>query len=172
MSKTIFNNLIRFITFIIFQVFFLKNMGYYNLAAPFPYLFILLCLPLGISNFWLYTIGIITGLTIDIFYDSLGIHAAACVFFCAFRIFFHNITLDRNLFKSYITPSLTNMGFKWFASYTFLGVFFHHLMLLLLEVFSFKNFDITLLSVLLSTIFSFLLILLISVFFYKKKSLV
>ncbi|HLR00098.1 MAG TPA: hypothetical protein VK102_06950 [Sphingobacterium sp.] len=170
MGKIIINNILRYPVFIVLQVFFFKNIGYYNLAAPFPYVLFLLLLPIGISNLPLYLIGLFTGITIDIFYDTLGIHATACIVLCAFRIFFHNITLDRKFDKSFITPTLSVMGFKWFASYAFLGVFIHHLFLFFLEVFSFQNISITLLSTLMSSIFTFSLILLISLFFYKKKS--
>src|SRR5699024_7093387 len=94
----------------------------------------------------------------------------SCMLLCSFLIFFHNITLDRKFVLSFIPPTFSVMGFIWFASYTFLGVFIHHLFLFFLEVFSFQNISITLLSTLMSSIFTFSLILLISLFFYKKKS--
>lgn len=170
MGKIITHNLLRFIILILLQVVLLKNIGYYNLAAPFPYILIILLLPIGIPNLALYVIGLTVGLAIDLFYDSSGIHAAACIVLCAFRIFFNSITIDADIKKSQITPNLAATGIKWFVSYTFLGTITHHLALFLIEVFSFQNLNITLLSTLMSSVFTFLLIFLISLLFYKRKS--
>lgn len=170
MGKILTHNVLRYIILILLQVILFKNIGYYNLAAPFPYILIILFLPIGISNLLLYIIGLAVGLTIDLFYDSSGIHAAACIVLCAFRIFFNSITIDADLKKSQITPSLATTGFKWFISYVFFGTIAHHLTLFLMEVFSFRNLNITLLSALMSSIFTFLLIFLISLLFYKRKS--
>lgn len=170
MGKTLLHNILRFLALIVLQVIFFKNIGYYNLAAPFPYILFIFYLPIGLPNFLLYVIGCVTGLTIDIFYDSIGIHTAACITLCAYRIFFHQITIEIDLKKSFYTPNLSTMGFKWFISYIFFGTLLHHLILLMLEVFSFRDIHITLLSTLMSSIFTFLLILLISLLFYKRKS--
>lgn len=165
-----FYNLLRFVALIVLQVALLKNIGYYNLATPFPYILFVLLLPLGTSNFFLFLLSFSTGLTIDAFYDTLGVHTAACVALAWFRILFDNITLEVDTRQSLDTPSWGELGSKWFFSYVFLGTIIHHITLFMVEAFSFKNFHLTTLSILLSSIFTFVIIILINILFYKRKS--
>ncbi|TCV09603.1 hypothetical protein EDC17_104111 [Sphingobacterium alimentarium] len=170
MAKIIIFNIIRYVILIIVQVALLKNIGYYNMAVAFPYVLIILLLPIGISNFVLFVLALLTGLSIDAFYDSIGIHAAACVALAFFRIFFHNITIELDDQASFITPSWGIMGFKWFSTYILFGVIIHHLILFLIEAFTFSNFIQTLMSIILSSLFTILIILVISLLTYQKKS--
>lgn len=170
MSKKLLVNIIRFVGLLLLQAGVFKHIGYYNIATAFPYILFIFLLPIGLPNFILYSIAFAMGLTIDAFYDSIGIHAAACVGLAAFRIFFHNITLEADMKGSYISPIINELGFKWFFSYIFFGTVVHHIILFTLEVFSFENFLQTLLSIVMSSIFTILLILLISLLFYKHKS--
>lgn len=170
MAKIIIFNIIRFLVLIILQVAVLKNIGYYNIAVTFPYILIILLLPIGISNFSLYTIAFITGLCIDAFYDSLGIHAAACVVLAFFRISFHKITIELEEQSSFNTPSWGNMGFKWYSPYIILGTLIHHITLFLLEAFTFHNILQTLTSILLSSIMTIIIIYVISLLTYNRKT--
>lgn len=170
MSKVIIGNIIRFVVLVILQVSLFKNMGYYSLATPFPYILILFLLPIGIPNLLLYLLALCTGLSIDAFYDSIGVHAAACVALAWFRIFFHKITLEVDVVNSYGTPAWSEMGFKWFSTYVLLGTLVHHIVLYIVEIFSFDNFLFTLGSIGLSSIFTIILIYIIGILTYKRKS--
>jgi uncharacterized membrane protein len=170
MSNNLIGNIVRFIVLVLLQVGLLKNIGYYNLVSPFPYILFILLLPFRINNFFLYLLAFLTGLTIDAFYDSIGVHAAACIALAWFRIFFHSITLDIDDQESSKTPSWGNMGFKWFVTYVTFGTITHHLALFFVEVFSFENIGNTLMSILLSSIFTIILILIIGIVTYQRKS--
>jgi len=170
MNNNLISNIIRFLILIFIQVGLFKNMGYYNLATPFPYILFILLLPIGLSNFMLFVIALLTGLTVDAFYDSVGVHAAACVALVWFRIFFHRITLDIDAQESLNTPSWGNMGFKWFGTYVVLSTLAHHIVLFFVEVFSFKNFLNTLSSIVLSSVFTIVLIFIIGIVTYRRKS--
>lgn len=170
MGKVIVVNIIRFIVMVLLQVVLFKNIGYYNVATVYPYLFFIFLLPIGLPNLMLFLISFLTGLTIDAFYDSIGVHAAACVGLALFRIFFHQITLEIEAKGSFNTPSWGEMGFKWFLSYIFFGTFVHHFFLFLVEAFTFSNFLYTVASTVLSSIFTTGIILLISLLVYKRKS--
>lgn len=170
MGKVIISNGIRLFILILLQVALFKNIGYYNLASPFPYIFFILLLPIGIPNLLIFVLAFLTGLTIDAFYDSLGVHAAACVSLAFFRIFFHKITLEVDIKNSFNTPSLSEMSFKWFLPYVFFGTLVHHFVLFLVESFSFENILYTLSSIVISSIFTTIIILLMSLLIYRKKS--
>ena len=170
MAKIIIINFIRFTLLFVLQVAVLKNIGYYNIAVAFPYILAILLLPIGISNFTVYLVAFVMGLTIDAFYDSVGIHSAACVALAWFRIFFHNITLEADDQNSFLTPDWSNRGFKWFITYVLFATIVHHFILFIIEVFSFNNLHQTLGSALLSSVCTILIIFIISLLTYKKKT--
>lgn len=169
MSRILIINLARFLVLITMQVFLFKNMGYYNLATPYPYVLCLLMLPLGLPKWLLFTICFFTGLTVDAFYDTLGVNAAACVALAALRSAFISITIQLDNHETHATPSISEMSFRWFFIYSVVLVFSHHFVLALLEAFTFSNFHYTLIRIVLSCIFTVLLILLFSLMFYQKN---
>jgi rod shape-determining protein MreD len=169
MTKLFLENLLRFIILLFAQVFLFKNMGYYNIAAPFPYIMFLLLLPVKISRILLYVLAFVTGLTVDMFYDTLGVHAAASVSLAWIRVGFMRLTIQDDDHDSMSTPGIGQMSFRWFFIYTLLLSLVHHLVLFMLEVFSFNNIHLTLSSVLFSCIFTTVLILLFELIFYRRK---
>ncbi|WP_256004167.1 MULTISPECIES: rod shape-determining protein MreD [Pedobacter] len=168
-SKLILVNIVRWVVLILVQILFLRNMGFYNLANPFLYILILLLLPFGIPNLLLYLLAFLTGLTLDAFYDTLGVHAAACVMLAFVRILFISVTVSRDGFDE-PEPTLGNMGFKWFILYAFFCVFSHHLVFFILETFRFTEFSYTLFRCLLSGLLTLFLVVLVEFLFYNRKA--
>ncbi|WP_026896748.1 hypothetical protein [Daejeonella oryzae] len=169
MGRVILVNLIRFIVLIFLQVFLLKNMGYYNLAVPFLYILFILLLPFKIPNGLLFLLAFFTGLTVDVFYDTLGLNAAACSVLAFVRIIFISLTVQRDGFDNEPDPSLGIMGFRWFIFYAIILTFSHHLILFTFETFSFYEFGYTLLRVIFSSLFTVILMLLAEFIFFRKK---
>lgn len=169
MGRVILVNLLRFILLICLQVFLLKNMGYYSLAVPFVYILFILLLPFKIPNGLLFLLAFLTGLTVDVFYDTLGLNAAACTVLAFVRIFFIKVTVQRDGFDNEPDPSLGIMGFRWFFFYAIILTLSHHLVLFTFEAFSFSEFGYTLLRVIFSSIFTVVLILLAEFMFFRKK---
>lgn len=169
MIRILINNLLRFVVLMAMQVFLFKNMGYYNLITPFPYIFFLLLLPIGISNFNLYIIAFLTGLGVDLFYDTLGVNAAAAVVLALTRIAFLKITLEAESHDKNTTPMLGEVSFRWFLPYILLSTFMHHLTLFMLATFTFRQFHYTLFSTIFSCIFTVLIMLVFSLLIYRRK---
>lgn len=169
MGRAIIVNTIRFILLISTQVFLLKNTGYYNLSVPYLYILFILLLPFNIPNGLLFLLAFGTGLTIDIFYDTLGLHALACSVMAFVRIIFISVTVQRDGFDNEPEPRLGIMGFRWFLFYTLILAFFHHLLLFSFEAFRISEFGYTIIRVLLSALLSTFLILVTEFVFYRKK---
>jgi hypothetical protein len=167
-SRLLFINIIRWLLLLFVQIFLLRNMSFYDLATPFPYVLFLLLLPFGIPNLFLYLIAIITGLTLDAFYDTIGVHVAACVTLAYVRILFIGVSVTREGFDE-PEPTLGNMGFKWFSFYAVLCIFAHHLVLFFLEAFKLSEFSYTLLRCLASGIFTLISVLLIEFIFINRR---
>jgi hypothetical protein len=109
------------------------------------------------------------GLSVDFFSNSLGIHAAACVFAAFFRPWVMSLITSRKEYEPGVEPSIADLGFQWFFMYSLILVSLHHLMLFLLEVFRFSDFFSTLGHSVLNTLFTVLFIILSQYIFYRKK---
>jgi rod shape-determining protein MreD len=168
-GKLILINIIRWIALLFVQIFLLRNMAFYNLSTPFIYILFIMVLPFGIPNLLLYIIAFATGLTLDTFYDTLGVHTSACVALAFMRISFISISLNREAIDE-PEPSLGNMGFKWFSLYAVLCIFIHHIVLFFLEAFKLSELSYTLSRALLSMVFTLFTVLLVEFIFHNRKS--
>ena len=169
MSRIILINLVRFIVLVLLQVFLLKNITLYNLSTPYLYILFILLLPFETPNLVLFALAFILGLTIDAFYDTPGLHAAACVVLALVRVLFISITVQKDGFDNEPEPTLSIMGFRWFFTYVLILTLFHHFFLLNLEVFSFSEIQYTLSRVVLSSLFTVFLILISGLLFFRRK---
>ncbi len=169
MSRTLIYNLIRFVVLVLVQVFLLKNISLYNISLPYPYILFILLLPLETPNLVLFVLSFILGLTIDAFYDTPGLHAAACTLLAFVRVLFISVTVQRDGFDNEADPTLGNMGFRWFFTYSLILTLIHHFFLFNLEVFSLTEIGFTLLRFLSSSVFTLFLILISSFVFYRRK---
>ena len=169
MSRTILINTIRFLVLVFMQVFLLKNITFYNLATPYFYILFILLLPFEVPNVLLFALSFILGLTVDAFYDTPGLHAAACVLLALVRVLFISITVQKDGFDNEPEPTLSIMGFRWFLTYAIILTLFHHFFLLNLEVFSIDEIQYTLSRVVLSSLFTVFLMLISGLLFFKRK---
>ena len=169
MGKAFITNALRFILLLAIQIFLLKNVGYYNLSIPYLYILFILLLPFGTPNWFLFFLAFSIGLAVDVFNDTLGLHALACSILAFVRIIFISLTVQRDGFDNEPEPRLGIMGFRWFLFYTIILAFFHHLVLFTFETFRFSEIGYTLIRVVLSCLFSTILILTTEFVFYRKK---
>ncbi len=169
MSRIIIQNFVRFVVLVLLQVFLLKNISLYNLSMPYLYILFVMLLPLETPNLLLFTLAFLMGIIIDMFYDTPGLHAAASVILAFVRVLFVSITVQRDGFDNEPAPTLGNMGFRWFFTYSAVLVLIHHFFLFALEVFRFSEIQYTLLRFLSSSLFTLFLILITSFLFYRRK---
>ncbi|MXV51128.1 rod shape-determining protein MreD [Pedobacter sp. HMF7647] len=169
MSRVIIITLLRFFLLLFIQVFLLKNFGYYNLATPFLYILFILLLPFNTPNWLLFVLAFLTGLTVDAFYDTLGVNAAACTVLALVRVLFISVTVQRDGFDNEPEPSLGIMGFRWFFFYAVILTLVHHTTLFFLETFHFDEIQYTLMRIVLSSVPTILLMLVYEYIFYRKK---
>lgn len=169
MNRIFLLNILRFILLIFTQVFLLKNMVFYDLNVPFLYILFILLLPFETPNFLLFLLSFLLGISIDLFSDTLGLHAGACTVLAFVRIFFINVTVQKDNYDSDPEPTLGIMGFRWFFFYSLLLTLIHHFFLFNLEVFKFSEILNTLSRVIISSLFTLTLIFITELVFYRKK---
>lgn len=169
MSSLFLHNVLRFIILIFIQVFLLKNMVFYGLNVPFLYILFILLLPFQTPNWLLFALSFLLGLVIDLFNDTLGLHAASCTLLALIRVFFISITVQQDNYDSEPEPTLGIMGFRWFFFYTLILTLIHHFVLFNLEVFRISEIGSTLSRVFISSALTIVLIFITELVFYRKK---
>lgn len=156
-----------FVLLILLQVLLFNNIMFSGYVNPYVYILLIMILPVEIPAWLLLIISFITGLVIDIFSGTIGMHTSATVITGFLRPYVLRIVAPRDGFDSGDIPSMELYGPRWFFIYSLVIVFIHHLSLFYLEVFSFADFFRTLLRVILSTGFTVVFILLME--YYRKK---
>jgi len=155
MNKVLQRNIIRGFFILFIQLVLLKRIditfGDFNYIHFTIYPLILLLLPFKTSRTLVIGIAFFLGLTVDLFYDSLGVHAAACTLIAYLRIYILNVISP---VEGYGKDSLTAYvyGLPWFLTYLGIFLFIHLITLYSIEAFSFVYIK----EILLRTIFSFI----------------
>lgn len=109
------------------------------------------------------------GTCVDYFYDSSGIHAAACTILGFARYYVLKYIAPRDGYDIGVKPTVEDMGLEWFLRYAGTLVLIHHFFLFYIEIFRFSEFFHTLLRVILSSIGTLGLIYLIQFLFFNNK---
>lgn len=150
---------VRFLFLILVQVIVLNHIQWSGFVNPYVYPLFILLLPVEIPNALLLTLAFMTGLTIDMFGDSGGLHAAATVALAFARPSVLRLLAPRDGYDAEVRLSPQMMGWKWFATYLGLLLFLHHFVLFYLEAFRFSEFFYTLFKVLVNVLISGLMII-------------
>ncbi|MFA0962082.1 Rod shape-determining protein MreD [Roseivirga sp. BDSF3-8] len=162
-------HLLAFAAYLLLQVLIFRNVVLFDTAFCFIYIGALLMLPFDIGRLPAMLLGFICGLVVDIFYDSLGIHAAASVFMMYLRPYWINLITPRGGYENVSTPRLKLLGSQWFATYAIALSFVHHLILFYVEVGSFHLFFFTLSKVVASTLLTFTMLVVFQYLFYSSR---
>jgi rod shape-determining protein MreD len=164
-------NSIRFVLFILVQVFILFKMPpLHRFITPYLYFLFVLWLPFNLSRASLTFIAFVFGLSLDFFSKTPGLHAAACTLIAYVRPFVIGLLISQEgADKNYVAPSIVSMGWAPYATYVFVLTLLHHTYLVFLEWMSFGSFIYFLGKIVASTAVSLLLILVTELLFFRKQ---
>lgn len=161
-------NFLRFCFIILLQVLVLNKitLRWWSQPAGFPvfvpyvYPLIILLLPLETPVWLLIILGFFTGLTVDSFSNTAGMHAFATVLMAYLRTNVLSALLPKNL-KEYSTqtPSVKNMGWMPFLVYCGFLILIHHAVFFTIELWSAGNIGYLLMKIFASAVTSLLFIL-------------
>jgi hypothetical protein len=167
--NNIIKNSVRFLVLILLQVLIVQNIRLGSYMILFPYVLFILLLPFETSKLVVLLCAFFTGLTIDMFYDTAGMHAAACTLIGFLRHYILKVLSPREGYEPGHTPNVDSMGYVWFITYSALIIFIHHLFFFYLEIFRFSEFFRTFLRVILSTIGTFCFVYVVQFLFFKSN---
>ncbi len=141
MSNLILTNAFRFLGLLLVQVLILKRIGIG--WDNFPYLHVhlyplfVLLLPLRTPKPLVMILAFVMGLSVDFFYDSLGVHASALVFMGFMRSFVLARLEPRGGYNTNFSPTKQRMGLPWFLRYASLLLAGHIFFYFSVEAFTF-----------------------------------
>ena len=149
----------RFILLIFIQVLILNEFNVFGYINPVIYQLLIILLPFNINSVQKLILAFILGISMDIFEDSGGIHAAATLTISYLRpLFLRNsfgLSYDYQTLKFYDAP------FRERFNYISIMVLVHHTVLFSLEIFSVDHLLFFVKKTIYSSVFSILLIIII-----------
>ncbi len=164
---------IKGVIYLVIQFFLLSNVTLFGAAQAWLYIALLITLPTSVSKIQLLFIAFGLGLLVDVFSNTLGMHAACAVLVAFSKPFF------LNMFASQV-PSSTNTetetltirtnGLSWFVMYAGALVFIYNLAFYFIDASGFSWFGFTVKKIILSTLFSLISIVILQYIIYPVRS--
>ena len=159
--------LVRFVLIVLFQLLVINNIKLSTYINPYIYIVFILTLPISMKPWIVVMISFFTGMVMDTFSSTPGLHMAATVFMGYVRNFYLRFATSKEDQAGNIKPVVSRKGVVWFLVYAVILTFLHHLFLFYLEIYSFAEFFRTLTRILFSTVFSVLFITVGQLLFYR-----
>lgn len=149
------------------QVLIVQNIHLGSYIILLPYTLIILLFPFDTNKLVLLFASFVVGLTIDAFYDTSGMHAAACTVMAFSRYYLLKFIAPRDGYEQGLEPNIDDMGPAWFITYAGSLIFIHHFCFFFLEIFRWNEFFSTFFRIILSSIGTFVFVYVIQYLFYK-----
>ncbi|GAB3231297.1 rod shape-determining protein MreD [Algoriphagus aestuariicola] len=166
-------NLISYLVLILFlglvQIFFLKNLALFGVAFAFVHLLGILILPISMRPVTLIFIAFLLGLVLDLFYETIGMHAAAATFLAFARSLWLRAISPTGGYVETEEPSLSEMGFGWFLSYSLPLIFGYSMVFFTADQWGTGGLWTILNKSFFSSIFTCLLVILVQLLFFKRR---
>ncbi len=157
-----------FIVSVLLQVLIFNNVLIARMISPFFYILFIILLPFDTPRALLLFLAFSLGLTVDIFTNTPGVHASACLLTGFIRPGVLQLISSHETLESVSAPRVENMGFQWFIGYATFLVLIHHFFLFFIEAFTFQGFPFILLRIILSSVLSVVLIVLSQFIIFRK----
>jgi hypothetical protein len=169
-SRSLFIQIIYFITFMGLQFFVIRNLVLFNFAFCFAYVGFILLLPREMSSVLLLLIALGYGLVADLFYDTLGIHAAASVLLAFLRPVHLKLMTPSGGYETNVELSVPAMGVKWYTLYTLPLIFVHHLALFVIESANISLLPLAIAKAAFSSLFTAVIIVMVQYTFNSSQA--
>lgn len=162
--------LLLFVLLIPAQALIFNHMVLFNVAVPLVFVYLLICLPVTVATNWAVALGFVTGLSVDIFSDTLGLNALTCTVLAFARkpIFHLYHSMDDDLAGR--MPSAQTMGAPGFMKYSFTMSLGYCMVLFLTEAFQLFNLRLLGMRIVFSTIYTFVFIYVLNCFTLRQPT--
>lgn len=155
MNSTVIINILRFIALLAAQVIIFNRIELFGFVDAYPYILFILLFPVNGNKAVLLLSAFALGILLDMFLNSGGSHAVACVVLAYFRPAFFKFSFGVSY--EYQTVKINDRLSPERFSFILISVVTHHLILYLLEAFRFNLILEVLWRTVLTTLFTLLL---------------
>lgn len=159
MGRTIINLLILFFLLILAQVVIFNNICLFNIAIPIVFIYFIIRLPITININIALTIAFFTGLIVDIFSNTQGMHALSCTIITFIKRDILRLYVSREEDITDGIVSIKSIGFSAFFKYTLTIVLLYCFVVFCVEAFTFFNPLQLIAKIISSSLLSFVIIL-------------
>lgn len=172
-------NFLRFCLIVLIQVLILNKITLrwwsqpegFPIFVPMVYPLFILLLPFETTVPVLLIASFVTGITVDTFMNTAGIHAFAAVLIAYLRTNVLSALLPKNLAEyPNQSPSVKNMGWMPFLVYSSFLILLHHASYFTIEMWSLQNIGYLLLKIVASSATSILFIIIYLLLFTRQAS--
>lgn len=169
MNRRIFTLIVSLVILVPLQVLVFRHFVFFNLGFCFIYLLFLLSLPREVSIGLGMVIALIIGIVVDLFYQTIGIHAAAGVLIMFLKPYWLNMNVPRSGFEINHLPLIPNYGLGWFIGYSLPLILIYSLAVLFIEAGNTGLFWIILSKALITTVVTLFFVVILQYLFYSKS---
>lgn len=159
MSKAIFNYIILYIILILTQVIICNNICLFNIATPIIFIYLIIRLPLTLNINIVLTISFFTGLLIDIFSNTQGMHALSCTIVAFIRKSILRLYVPRDEDITDGIVSIKTIGANQYFKYLITIILLYCTIVFIIESCSFFNLLRLITQIITNTILSFVIII-------------
>lgn len=152
MNSALIGNIARFILLLTAQVLIFNRIDLFGFVNPFPYILFIILYPVNGNKSGLLAASFFLGILMDMFWNSGGVHATACVVLAYFRPAIFKFSFGQSY--EYQTVKVNDVLTPERFSFMLISVILHHFILFFLEIFSLSSFWEILVRTVLSTIFT------------------
>ena len=144
----------KWLIYVLLHIFVARHLVLFNYSFCFIYVGAILFLPVEINLTALLVISFFTGVTIDSFDNTLGLHASATLLIAYLRPIVIRYQLGQKLTEDRLQLSIRELGLPAFLSYAVLLISIHHIVLFLVEAGSVSLLPYTFLKIICSVLFT------------------
>lgn len=152
MNSALLWNIARFILLLAAQVLVFNRIDLFGFINPFPYILFIILFPVNGNKYGLIFSSFLLGITMDLFCNSGGVHAASCLILAYNRPSIFKFSFG--LSYEYQTVKLNDVLTPERFSFILISVVIHHFILFVLEVFKFSYIWEILVRTTLSSVFT------------------
>lgn len=167
MNSVVGTNIIRFILLVLVQVVVLNHINFLGYINPYIYILFIILYPVKNNRTLFIFLAFLLGLSVDVFSDSGGVHAAASVTIAFLRPGFLKSVFGA--LYEHQTIKFGNIDLVPVVSYIALVTITHHLILFTLEIFTLSKIILIAQKTLFSSIFTIIICTLVTIIFTRKS---
>jgi len=167
MNNIALNIVLRFVGLVLLQVIICSNINFLGYLNPYVYVIFMFLYPITNNRVLFIFLSFSIGLSIDIFLDSGGVHAAASVAIAYVRPLFLKFSFGAAY--EYQAVKFSNTNFSQRVIYFLLLIVIHHAILFSLVVFDKNEGLMVVKQTLYSSAFTLIVCLLLTSLFSKKE---